>query len=192
VGPVDRLPGDGFGDRLPTTEDGGGLLPVKPGSYSVEVAVLDWRSDDRFWTEENEPTDEAPPDFVILLTPVEALGSAPSEVKPLLEYLPQKKATASKSIQAGSTWRAKHRDKLSPDDGKKKKKKRASGGAGKRKTATPKPVVRPGEMCVGATVRHPVYGVGTVLFVRDGFPKARVSFQNQEYKLDKAELSVLS
>ena len=192
VGPADRLPGDGFGDRLPTAEDGGGLVPVQAGSYSIEVAVLDWRKDDRFWTEENEPTEDAPADFVVLVTPVDALPAPSPEVKPLLEYLPQKKATASKNVQAGVTWRSKHRDKLTPDDGKPKKKKRGSGGATKKKAATPKPVVRPGELCVGATVRHPAYGVGIVKFIRDGFPKAKVDFQGTAYKVDRDQLTVLS
>jgi len=198
VGPAARLPGDGFGDRLPTTDDGGGLVPVQAGLYQVEVAILDWRGDDRFWTEENEPTEDAPADFVVLLARVDALPAPSPEVKPLLEYLPQKKATASKAVQLGATWRSKHRDKLTPaeDEQQPKKRARASGdGAAKpRKKAEPKPapVVRPGELCVGATVRHPVYGVGTVLFVRDGFPKAKVAFGGLDEKVDRDQLSVLS
>ena len=53
-------------------------------------------------------------------------------------------------------------------------------------------MIRPGELCVGATVRHGAYGVGTVLFVKDGFPKAKVEFQGTAYKVDRAELTVLS
>jgi len=45
---------------------------------------------------------------------------------------------------------------------------------------------------IPVSVRHPRYGVGTVLFVRDGFPKAKVKFHDGEEKVPKDELTVLS
>jgi hypothetical protein len=203
LGPGERMPGDGFGDRISHLPRGGDLLPFAPGRYSVVAHVLDWRPDDRFWTEENEPTADAPPDFVLLWEPVEALPPAPAAaaVTPLLELLPAKEPTARKSVQVGNTWRSRHRTvELDLDDGSKRRR-RADGEPAaprapraKKEEAAPIQVAppRPGELCVGATVRHPVYGVGKVLFARDGFPKVKVAFQSSQEKVDKDELTVVS
>jgi hypothetical protein len=50
---------------------------------------------------------------------------------------------------------------------------------------------KPGEIVEGCTVRHPVYGVGKVTFVRDGFPKAKVEFHDGEQKVDKDTLKAI-
>ena len=49
----------------------------------------------------------------------------------------------------------------------------------------------PGQLGVGATVRHAVYGIGEVRFMRDGFPKVKVSFHGGDQKVDKSELTVV-
>jgi len=192
VGPVERLPGDGFGDRLPTIEGEGGLVPFSAGRWALTVHVLDWRPDDRFWTDDNEPTEDAPPDFVVVYADAAGdLADPPAEPQPLTEHLPKKKAQAKKTVVSGKTWRSKQARK--PVVLEDEKKKRRGGGTRTKKKA---PVVvkdlKPGEMGVGATVRHPRYGVGTVLFVRDGFPKAKVKFHDGEEKVPKDELTVLS
>lgn len=199
LGPAERLPGDGFGDRYPGIPDKGGLLPLAPGKYAVTAHALDWRPEARFWNEDNEPTPDAPPDFVLVFEPVEALPPAEPEVKPLLEHLPQKKPKGGERVV---TPAVRPRNPIVLDDEKPQRRARgASTGAAPRSTATrtraePIKVVtgKPGELREGARVRHPTYGVGTVLFIRDGFPKARVAFdaRSEEYKVDKSELTVLS
>lgn len=197
VGPLERLPGDGFGERLSRIPDGGDLYPVAPGCYAVTVHVLDWRPDDQFWTEENEPTDDAPPDFVVCLAPVEELPPAPAEVPELLSLLPQKKPTASKQVVTGKTWRSRHR---APVQDAKPKRRRArsgsSGGTGARRSPRGGVVkvktLAPGELGIGAKVRHPYHGEGEVLFVKEGFPKAKVKFRDDlEVKVDKSQLTVI-
>lgn len=200
LGPGERMPGDGFGDRLSHLPRGGDLLPFGAGRYQVVAHTLDWRPDDRFWTEENEPTEDAPPDFVLVWTAVEALPPAPaaSAVTPLLELLPSKEATAKTSVAVGNTWRSRHRT-TELDLGEGKRRRRGGEDAPrpaprKKEEGGPIQVVppRPGQLCVGATVRHPIYGVGKVLFVRDGFPKVKVAFQATQEKVDRGELTVVS
>lgn len=200
LGPGERLPGDGFGDRIPHLERGGDLLPFAPGRYTITAHVLDWRPDDRFWTEENEPTADAPPDFVLLWAPADALPPAPpaAEVTPLLELLPTKEPVAKRPIQSGNTWRSRHRT-TELDLGEKKRGRRGDDGEPRAPRVRKEPEgrltvapPRPGQLCVGATVRHPIYGVGKVLFVKDGFPKAKVAFQGSQEKVDKDELTVVS
>jgi hypothetical protein len=190
LGPIERLPGDGAGDRLPTLPDGGDIYPGEPGAYSVIVHVLDWRPEDRFWSEDNEPTADAPVDFVVLLEKSDAEAPGVPEPKPLLEYLPKKKRLASKTV-------VKHTRPAHKSEEEKKAAKRA------RKTTTKKKVARgirqpvqvralkAGELGVGASVRHTVYGVGEVLFMRDGFPKVKVRFSNRDLKVDKSEITVV-
>lgn len=200
VGPIERLPGDGFGDRYPAIPDKGGLLPLPPGKYAVAVHVLDWRPEERFWNEENEPTEDAPPDFVVLVAPVEALPAAPAEVGALIDLLPQKKAKGAERVIPVQ----KIRGPIILEDEKPKSRRSGGGGGSSGPAARREPAAkregplkvapgRPGELREGARVRHSTYGVGTVLFVRDGFPKVRVVFDDQtEYKVDRSELSVLS
>ncbi|MCA8924465.1 MAG: hypothetical protein KDD82_21825, partial [Planctomycetes bacterium] len=195
VGPLERLPGDGFGERLSRIEDGGDLYSVAPGRYAIQVHVLDWRPDDRFWTEENEPTADAPPDFVVTLEPVEELPPAPSEVAALLSLLPRKQPTASKDVVSGKTWRSRHRAPV-VDPAPKKSRSRSGGSTTKRTGARRGGVVKvqplaPGQLGVGARVKHPYHGEGEVLFVKEGFPKAKVRFHDTEIKVDKSQLTVL-
>lgn len=201
VGPIERLPGDGYGDRYSEIPDKGGVLPLPAGSYAVTVHVLDWRPEERFWSEENEPTDDAPADFVVLVAPVAAdasLPTAPPEVPPLLDLLPQKKAKGAERVVAVQ----KIRGPIVLEDEKPKSRRGGGGGsapsirrepAAKREGTLKIAPGKPGELREGARVRHATYGVGTVLFIRDGFPKVRVAFDGQaEYKVDRSELSVLT
>ncbi len=189
LGPVERLPGDGAGDRLPALPDQGRLVAFPPGTYAVQVHVLNWQGEERFWNEDNEPTADAPPDFVIEASPVDAdaLPEAPGEPAPLLDLIPRKTPTASKKVR----YATRPRPVEEPPQRTRRRSGARTGGATATRKAPPKPELRPGEMGVGASVRHPSYGVGTVLFVREGFPKARVNFGGREYKVDKDDLSVL-
>src|SRR5271170_4597722 len=54
VGPGERIPGDGFGDRVVEIEDGGKLLPFPNGRFELTLHVLDWKQEDRFFGEEGE------------------------------------------------------------------------------------------------------------------------------------------
>jgi hypothetical protein len=192
VGPVERLPGDGAGQRLSTLPEGGGLFPADPGAYRVVVHVLDWKGEERFWNEDNEPTADAPPDFVVELTPAEGEApSAPAEPTPLLDHLPKKQPLASKTVT--------HATRPRPKDPEEKKPRRKRASSAKKTKATrpskqEKVMVRaraPGQLGVGATVRHAVYGIGEVRFMRDGFPKVKVSFHGGDQKVDKSELTVV-
>ncbi len=190
LGPIERLPADGAGDRLPKLPDGGDIYAGEPGTYAVTVHVLDWRPEDRFWSEDNEPTADAPVDFVVLLSKTDAELPGVAEPKPLLEHLPKKKPLASKKV-------VKHTRPAHRSEEEKKAAKRV------RKTSTKKKVARgirqpvqiralaPGQLGVGASVRHTVYGVGEVLFMRDGFPKVKVRFSSREVKVDKSEITVV-
>lgn len=202
LGPGERLPGDGYGDRYSAIPDKGGLLPLAPGTYAVTAHALDWRPEERFWDEDNEPTADAPPDFVILFERVEALPSAEPEVKPLLELLPQKKPKGGERVVTHSV---RPKNPIILEDEKPQRRTRgsstSSSSTAPRSTATrtrAEPIKiaagKPGELREGARVRHATYGMGTVLFFREGFPKARVAFdaRSEEYKVDKSELTVLS
>ncbi len=190
LGPIERLPGDGGGDRLPAIPEQGQLVRLGPGRYSVQVHVLDWQGEERFWNEDNEPTADAPPDFVIEASEVAGeLPAAPAEQVPLLELIPRKTPTASTKVRFAT--RPRPRDEPEPAP----RRRRSSSSAGPRRAAEPKrpraPELQPGELGVGARVRHPSYGIGTVLFFREGFPKVKVSFASREYKVDKDELTVI-
>lgn len=201
LGPAERLPGDGYGDLLSEIPDKGGLLPLPPGGYTVTAHVLDWRPEARFWNEENEPTDDAPPDFVLVVQKVDSLPPAPEDVRPLLELLPQKKPKGGERVVVTAP---KIRGPILLEDEKPGKKRgQGIGGAttprrdaGPRRDAVLKIAPgKPGELRDGARVRHGAYGMGTVLFVRDGFPKVRVKFDSgagDEFKVDRSELTVLS
>lgn len=189
LGPVERLPGDGAGRRLSAIPEQGQLIHLPPGSYAVTACVLDWEREERFFDDDNEPTADAPPDFVLLLEEVTALPTPPAEVEPLLHLIPRKAPTASTKVR----YTARPRSVTVIEE----KPKRRRRGASPARKSTPKkqPIqvrpLRPGEMGVGARVRHPTFGVGTVTFLRDGFPKAKVSFQGREEKVDKDDLNVV-
>lgn len=198
LGPVERLPGDGGGDRLSAIPDGGQLFyTLPPGRYAATACVLDWQRNDHFFNEDNEPTADAPPDVVILVEASDELPSAPPEPTPLLELIPKKTATA----KAAVTFVKKERRVIELDMAPGAKKPRKSSSSTSRSTGRsrgPSTVkvaeLRPGELGIGATVRHPTYGVGTVLFVKSDpqFTKAKVRFQSEERKVEKDELTVLS
>src|SRR5262249_24091883 len=71
VGPGERIPGDGFGDRIVDIEDAGKLLPAPNGRFTVAAHVLDWKHEDRFFGDDGEPTKDAPPDIALVLAPHE-------------------------------------------------------------------------------------------------------------------------
>ena len=192
LGPIERVPGDGAGDRLSALPEQGRVLPWAPGRYLVLAHVLNWQGEERFWTEDNEPVADAPPDFVLVAEAVDGELPAPaSEPQPLLELIPGKTPTASKKVRFAT------RPRTPIEEPKKPGRRRSAGGGVKtprearEKRATNLPQLRPGEMGVGAEVRHPMYGIGTVLFVREGFPKARVRFHGGEEKVDKDTLTVI-
>lgn len=72
VGPAERLPGDGGGDRLAALPGRGRCLEVAEGRYTAVITALDWRYDDRWFDDEGEVVAEAPPDFLIHLRPLPA------------------------------------------------------------------------------------------------------------------------
>jgi len=189
LGPVERLPGDGAGKRLSAIPEQGQLIELPPGSYSVTACVLDWEREERFFDDDNEPTAEAPPDFVLLLEEVTELPQPSPEVEPLLHLIPRKAPTASTKVR----YTARPRSVTVIDE--KPKRRRKGGGTTRKSTPKKAPIqvraLRPGEMGVGARVRHPTYGVGTVTFLREGFPKAKVTFQGREQKVDKDDLNVV-
>lgn len=188
LGPVERLPGDGAGDRLPELPDQGSVLRWTPGRYTVTVHVLNWQREERFWNEDNEPTADAPPDFVVVLAPLEGEApTPPAAPEALLGLLPRKTPTASSKVRFATRPRP-----VSQPDKPARRGRRSSGATRTPKPKKPAPPpLKPGELGVGATVRHPVHGIGTVTFMRDGFPKAKVNFHSREYKVDKAELKVV-
>ncbi len=192
VGPAERIPGDGFGYRLSRIPDGGEVMPLPAGSYAVRVHVLDWRPDERFWDEENEPLPDAPPDLVVLVEPTAAPPAAPAAVAPLTDLLPKKEAKGSERVVRSTRPRAPivlEDEKKKPAKARGPREPRAPRAAG----ATTLRVApgKPGELRVGAQVRHAAFGVGEVLFVREGFPKAKVRFHGVEEKVDRDELTVL-
>lgn len=205
LGPGERLPGDGYGNLYSEIPDKGGLLRLAPGTYAITAHALDWRPEERFWDEDNEPTLDAPPDFVLLFEPVEAPPPAApqAEVTPLLQLLPQKKAKGGERVV---THAVRPRAPIVLEDEKPQRGRRGNGSGGSTSTATRREpatraraaqvklaVGKPGELREGARVRHATYGTGTVLFYREGFPKARVAFDaaSEEYKVDKSELTVV-
>ena len=195
VGPVERLPGDGFGDRLSEIPEEGLLFRIPSGTYRARVHVLDWKDEEGFWTEENEPTSDAPVDFVVVLE--DAAEVEPVEdAQDLMDLYPKKKPLGTRTVKETPVSRQRHRERQAMREAQERgKTKRGKRGGGTR-TATPKKIAvaagKPGELRVGCEVRHPQFGPGTVLFVKSGFPKAKVDFQGSEVKVDKSELTVLS
>ncbi|MBL4849539.1 MAG: hypothetical protein JKY65_28750 [Planctomycetes bacterium] len=189
LGPVERLPADGAGDRLSAIPEQGQLVALDPGNYSVTACVLDWEREERFFDKDNEPTADAPPDFVLLIQEVTDLPEPPAEVEPLLHLIPRKAPTASTKVRFTARPRSVTIVEAKP------KRRRASGSTTRKGPAKKKIAVRtlqPGEMGVGARVRHPTFGIGTVTFLREGFPKAKVVFQGREQKVDKDDLNCIS
>lgn len=95
VGAAERVPGDGLGDRIVALPGIGAFVRVPPGSYTALVHVLDVRSDPRFFDDEGERRPDAPPDFVVLLSPREGAFPPPAKPSPLLDALPKVEAPRS-------------------------------------------------------------------------------------------------
>lgn len=192
VGPVERLPADGAGDRLPDLPDGGGVYAWEAGRYAVTVHVLDWQHEERFWSEDNEPTADAPADFIVIVQTVEGdLPAPPAEPQPLLEFIPKKTPLASGKVIRATRPKPKN-EELKPKRGRASKKKTPVARASTLNKKVAVKARRSGELGVGAKVRHALYGVGEVQFMRVGFPKVKVSFHGGDYKVDKSELTVES
>lgn len=194
VGPGERIPGEGFGDRIVSLDDAGSVVPIAPGRYLTTVHVLDWKHEKSFFDDEGEPRQDAPSDFVILLEPTELTAfSPPRPVPQLLELLPKveppKKVSTAVIARTVSTVTAR-----SPrvEVG------RPAAGRGPRKkkdeeqewhpAPDPEPPGKPGEIRIGSRVRHAQFGIGNVLFIREGFPKVKVDFRGNEQKVDRSEL----
>lgn len=193
VGPGERIPGDGFGDRIVTLEDGGGLVPCAPGRYGVTVHVLDWKGESTFFDEDGEPRPDAPTDLVVLLGPPPDPPAPPRPIPSLLDFLP--KPPPPRQVSTGAVVRAVAsrprvevgRPAATRGSGARKKKEEAEW----HPAPDPEPPPRPGEIRVGMRVRHASHGEGTVLFIREGFPKVKVDFRGAEIKCDRSELEPL-
>jgi hypothetical protein len=66
IGPAERLPGDGRGERFAALRGQGRVIPVPAGDYRVSIVALDWAYDDSFYDHEGEVLAGAPADFVLL------------------------------------------------------------------------------------------------------------------------------
>lgn len=190
VGPGERIPGDGFGDRIVDLEDEGKLFSWPAGRYTTTVHVLHWKTDGKFYDADGEPTKDAPPDFAIVLTPLPAGDfAAPHPVPPLLDFLPKPKV---KPPTPGSLV-PRPRPMAPPPEPARSPRRRAPAEAKEwHPSPDPLPPPKPGEIRVGMRVRHATYGDGTVLFIREGFPKVKVDFRGREEKVDRSELTVVS
>ena len=189
VGPGERIVGDGFGDRIVELEDAGKMVEWPAGRYTTTVHVLDWKVEGKFFGEDGEPNEQAPPDFALVLVPLESGDfTPPRPCPPLLDFLPKPKV---KPPQPGSLVRPRppaprpevarapaRRTRTEPKDWKPE--------------PDPLPPPKPGEIRVGMRVRHAQYGDGTVLFIREGFPKVKVDFRGREEKCDRSELTVVA
>lgn len=92
VGSAERLPGDGRGERVSFIPNTGDQVEVPEGLYEVETWVLNWRDVDDFYDEDGEVKDDAPADFVLLLSARGDEAFALGENTPLLELLPKHEA----------------------------------------------------------------------------------------------------
>lgn len=92
VGAAERLPGDGRGDRMSAIPGTGELVKLEPGRYALTAWVLDWREDDAFYDEDNEPLPTAPCDVVLCARKVTDPPDPPLEVPALLDLLPVREA----------------------------------------------------------------------------------------------------
>jgi hypothetical protein len=189
VGPGERIPGDGFGDRIVELEEGGKVVDWPAGRYTTEVHVLDWKSEASFFDEEGEPTEQAPPDFALVLKPATGEFTPPRPCPPLLDFLPKPK------VRPPSPASLVPRPRPSPPrpEVARPPARRSRPEEREWKPAPdPLPPPKPGEIRVGMRVRHAQFGEGTVLFIREGFPKVKVDFRGREEKVDRADLIVVS
>jgi len=69
VGPGERLPGDGAGERLVALPGQGCLIQIPNGHYKVTIHALDWHFEDAFFGPDDEVLADAPPDFWLTLEP---------------------------------------------------------------------------------------------------------------------------
>jgi hypothetical protein len=189
VGPGERIPGDGFGDRIVDIEDGGKLLPFPNGRYELVAHVFDWKHEDRFFDEDGEPTPDAPPDIALVAVPHEGDFAPPHPCPLLLDFLPKPKAPPVPAVMpkmARSVYTA-----TRPEVARAPRTRVRREEADWKPAADPLPPPKPGEIRIGMRVRHSQYGDGTVLFIREGFPKVKVDFRGREEKVDRSELIVI-
>jgi hypothetical protein len=188
VGPGERIPGDGFGDRVVDIEDGGKLLAFPNGRYELTVHVFDWKQEDRFFNEEGEPTADAPPDIAVIARAPEGELAPPRPCPALLDFLPKPKAPAAPAVMpkiARSIYTS-----TRPEVARAPRTRRRE-DADWKPAPDPLPPPKPGEIRIGMRVRHVQFGEGTVLFIREGFPKVKVDFRGHEEKVDRSELTVV-
>ncbi len=189
VSPGERIPGDGFGDRIVDIEDGGKLLDAPNGRFTIDAHVLDWKQEDRFYGEDGEPTKDAPPDIALVLKPHEGEFTPPRPTPALLEFLPKPKGPAVPAVMpkiARSIYTSQR-----PEVARAPRTRAKREDADWKPAADPLPPPKPGEIRVGMRVRHAQYGEGNVLFIREGFPKVKVDFRGREEKVDRSELTVI-
>ncbi|MEZ0228633.1 MAG: hypothetical protein ACAI25_08410 [Planctomycetota bacterium] len=189
VGPGERIPGDGYGERIVDIEDGGKLLPAPNGRFLIDAHVFDWKQEDRFYGEDGEPTKDAPPDIALVLKPHEGAFAPPRPTPPLLEFIPKPKGPAVPAVMpkmARSIYTSQR-----PEVARAPRTRARREDADWKPAADPLPPPKPGEIRVGMRVRHAQYGEGNVLFIREGFPKVKVDFRGREEKVDRSELTVI-
>ena len=185
LGPGERIPGDGFGDRIVEIDGAGKLVDCPVGRYVTTVHVLDWKHDDKFFGEDGEANDQAPPDLAVVLTPHEGEFTPPCPCPALLEFLPKIKhkpvpAVLPRPVRSIVTPPPVARPSRGP---------RKREDADWKPAADPLPPPKPGEIRIGMLVRHAQFGEGHVLFIREGFPKVKVDFRGRgEEKVDRSEL----
>ncbi|HZU99999.1 MAG TPA: hypothetical protein VFF73_25010 [Planctomycetota bacterium] len=189
VGPGERIPGDGFGDRIVDIEDGGKLLPFPNGRFELSVHVFDWKHEDKFFTPDGDPTADAPPDIAVVATAKEGDFAPPRPCPPLLDFLPKPKAPPAPAVMprlARSVY-----TQARPEVARAPRTRTRREDADWHPSPDPLPPPKPGEIRIGMRVRHAQFGEGTVLFIREGFPKVKVDFRGHEEKVDRSELSVI-
>jgi hypothetical protein len=190
VGPGERIPGDGYGDRLLDLEDEGKLIAWPDGRYTTVVHVLNWKVEGKFFTEDGDPNEQAPPDFAIVLAPLPSGDFAPPRpIPPLLDFLPKPKVAPP---TPGSLVPRPRPIAPRPEVARAPARRSRSEEKEWKPAPDPLPPPKPGEIRVGMRVRHAQYGEGTVLFIREGFPKVKVDFRGREEKVDRSELTVVA
>lgn len=71
LGPAERMPGDGAGEKLAIIPGKGAALRVPEGLYRLRIEALDWRYDDDFYKANGDVKDSAPADWVLHLSRIE-------------------------------------------------------------------------------------------------------------------------
>ncbi|QDV54019.1 DUF6386 family protein [Gimesia fumaroli] len=80
IGPGECLPG-GDAQFSSVNEERGILLKIPNGKYCIEVYSIDWFESPRWWTENQQPPENAPADYVAVLrsrmAPLDEINSEP-------------------------------------------------------------------------------------------------------------------